>query len=124
MRSVDFESAGHQTLAFKNHLSNCLLLGMRDRQSGVLHPELGGELARYSVKADCGTAARHADHLAIAPSHSMIPSGAKCFHRGFLGCESRGITLHSICLGIAVAHLPGREDAFEKAQSEALDRVT
>src|SRR5271165_5678089 len=89
----------------KNHLRDRLLLSVRNRQGGILHSKPHGELARLPVEGHGRAPARHADHLAIAPPHAVIPARAESLHGGLLGSEARGITLHPIRLGIAIANL-------------------
>src|SRR5271165_372300 len=107
--------------ALENHLCDRLLHGMRQRQGGIFHSELRGELSRHAVEGDGGPASGHAGDLAIAPADAVIPARAQGLHGSFLGGEARGITFESIHLGIAVTHLAGGEDALQKTVSESLN---
>jgi hypothetical protein len=53
----------------------------------------------------------------------MVPSRAQSFHRGFLGGEAGGVTLHAVRLGIAVSHLSSGKNALQKARPETLNRA-
>src|SRR6266566_5831069 len=107
--------------AFENDLRDRLFRGVRNRQGSIFHTEFEGELSRPSMEGHGGPTARQADNLAIAPPYAVIPSGSKSFHGGFLGGEARGVTLHAICLGIAISNLSRGEDTLQKALPEALD---
>src|SRR5579863_2055153 len=65
--------------------------------------------------------AGQARDFAVAPADAMIPASAQSLHRGFLGGETRCITLETIGLGIAVENFSRGEDALQKTVPEALN---
>src|ERR1700676_2405849 len=107
----------------QNHLRHRLLRRVRDRQSHILDSEFHCEFSGLPVECHSRTASRHADYLAIAPPHSMIPAGAERFHGGFFGGEACGIALEPVRLRIAIAPLSRGEDALQKTLPEALHRL-
>src|ERR1035441_169518 len=108
-------------LALEDDLRDCLFLGVWNRQWGLFHAEFRGEFCSLAVECNGRTATRHADHFAIAPPYAMVPAGAQSLHGCFLGCEASRVTLHAICLGIAIAHLSRSVDALQKTLAETLD---
>src|ERR1700686_3886560 len=107
----------------QNHLGHRLLRRVRDRQSHILDSEFHREFSSPPVECHRRTASRHADYLAIAPPHSMIPAGAERLHGGLFGGEACGIALEPVRLRIAIAHLSRGEDALQKTLPEALHRM-
>src|ERR1017187_466300 len=72
----DRQSAVFPGLVFENDLRDGLLRGVRKRQCGILHAQLGGKLAGLSVKSDGRTSARHAYDFAIPPAYTVAPACA------------------------------------------------
>src|ERR1700741_815725 len=107
----------------ENHLRHRLFRCVRDRQSHILDSEFHCEFSSLPVECHGRTASGHADYLAIAPSHSMIPTSSERFHGGIFGGEARGIALEPVRLRIAIAHLSRGEDALQKTLPEALHRL-
>src|SRR5215469_17375696 len=91
-------------LAFQNDLRDGLCFGVRDRQCSILHTELCRKLARFTVKMHRRTPSRFSNNLTIAPTYTVVPSRAQCLHGSLFGCETCGIALYAIGLGIAVPH--------------------
>src|SRR5579862_120032 len=108
-------------LALQNYLRDGLFLRVRERQRSILYSQLRREFSRLAMESHGGTAPGHARDFAVAPAHAMIPSGAECFHRGFLCCESRSITLKAVRLRVAIANLPGSKNALYETVAKALD---
>src|SRR5215469_16244980 len=96
---------------------------MRDRQCSILHTELCGKLARFTVKMHRRTPSRFSNNLTIAPTYTVVPSRAQCLHGSLFGCETCGIALYAIGLGIAVPHFSFGINSFQKPRPEALDRL-
>jgi len=108
----------------EDHLRDGLVRGMRDRKSSVASTEFGGEFFGFAMEAYGGTSAGHAHDLAIAPAHTVIPSGAQRLHCCFLRGEPSCITLGPICLRVAISNLALSKNALQKARSETLNRLS
>src|SRR5581483_2155009 len=98
-------------LCFQNHAGDGLFFRMRDRQGNVLRAHFRSELSGFAMELNCWAPTWFANHLHVAPAHTMVPTGTERFHCSFFGGESRSITLHPIRLRLAVLDFPVREDA-------------
>src|SRR5712691_10224302 len=114
---------GSWPLVFENDLRDGLLRGVRYRKCRILHAQLGGELARLSMKCHGGAPARQAQDFTIAPAHAVIPACAQGLHSRFFRGKAGGVALHAVCFGIAVAPFALRVDAPQKAIAKAFNRL-
>src|ERR1700676_2117105 len=110
-------------LAFENDFCDGLFCGVRYRKCSISHAQLRRKLAGFSVKRDRRSTARHADNFTILPAHAVIPSRPQGFHGRFLSSETRGIALHAVGFGIAIAPFTRSINALQKALAKAFDRL-
>src|SRR5271155_5725427 len=99
-------------LTFEYDLRDGLLGRVRERQCGMLHAQLGGDLAGFSVESDGRTSTRQARHFAIPPADAVAPARAQSLHRRFFSREASGVALGAVGLGIAVVDFARGVDAL------------
>src|ERR1700730_3779816 len=74
------------------------------------------------MEFDGRTSTRFTCHFDISPAHAIVPSGAEGFHASFLGREPGRVSLHPVCLGVAIPNLAIRKDAVNEALTKPLNR--
>lgn len=94
---------------------------MGDRQVSAGRSESLKEFTSFVVKDNGRPATRCSSYFYVLPGDAPVPPRADGFHRGFLGCETGGVTFYLVGFCFAVADFFGREDAFQESSSEAID---
>lgn len=94
---------------------------MRQADVDPAHAQSVGVLASRTAQFDRRPPARLTDHLDVHPANAEPPAGAESLHRGFLGCEPRGVALGRTAMAFAVRNLPRSEHALKKGASVPLN---
>jgi hypothetical protein len=79
-----------------------------------------GKFGQFPAQVKSWSATGLANHLHIAPSDALSPTGANSFHPSLFGSEAGSKTFSHIRPGGTVADLFRRKDTGEEALSKAL----
>ena len=74
-------------LAFQNHLGDGLSCVCEVERAAFFTPSFAANSRGLAVKGDGRAAAGHADYLAVAPAHAMVPSCTEAFMAASLAAK-------------------------------------
>ena len=105
-----------------HHLRECERIGVLDGQEGRRGADRAKATGGATVQLKLRGAAV-ADHLDVAPQHTLGMARAERLHRRFLGGEATGEVGHRIPATRTIGDLPFGEYALEKSLAVLIERA-
>jgi hypothetical protein len=111
-------------LRLKNHDRHPLFRSVSYRNCNVSDAQSIRDLCGNSVELQRRPSRCEICDFKVLPADAVPPSGAKCFHRCFLGRKAGRVALITIRLALNVSNFGGCVNAIDKALPVAFDGVT
>ena len=109
------------SLAFEDYVGQGLVGGVSQREGDVFCAEAGGDGGGLSVELNGWALPFGTDHLDVAPTDAVTPSGAEGFHASFFSGKAGSVTFEASGFSFAVEDFAFGEDAMQKTFTETLD---